>query len=73
MKEIRHSYYCKNKMKDTDVVIMAHTHEDIDDEETNNYTIGPFSMDLLRSSYGLISFSDCFKFEHKTDFQLKHS
>ena len=70
MNEIRHSYYCKDIIKDTDVVIFAHTHEDIDDDETKNYTIAPFSVGLEDSSYGLISFTCGFKFEHKTKFPL---
>lgn len=72
MNEIRHWRSCKDKIKDTDVLIFGHTHEDIDDEETNNYTIAPFSLDLKQSSYGIISFKNGFKFEHMTNFKLNY-
>ncbi|OHT09590.1 hypothetical protein TRFO_21475 [Tritrichomonas foetus] len=66
MNEIRQ--YCKDRMKNSDVLIIGHTHEDIDDEETNNYTLGPFSCDLKESSYGIITFNPEFKFQHEINF-----
>ncbi|KAK8885472.1 hypothetical protein M9Y10_040921 [Tritrichomonas musculus] len=71
MNEIRNSKYCKSIIKKNDVVIFGHTHEDIDDDETRNYTIAPFSISLEESSYGLISFNNGFKFDHKTSFSLQ--
>ncbi|KAK8899195.1 hypothetical protein M9Y10_001497 [Tritrichomonas musculus] len=72
MNKIRHFNSCKDRIKDTDVVIVGHTHEDVDDDETKNYSIAPFSVsyNLDKGSYGIISFNDGFKFEHKTDFNL---
>ena len=72
MNIIRNHKYCSKIIKNNDVFIVGHTHENIDDDKTKNYSIAPFSVSLgfKNGSYGIISFKKGFKFKHKNNFKM---
>lgn len=67
MNKIRSWDHGKNIKKD-DVLIFGHTHSNFDDDEDKNYAIGPFSVSLKGTSYGVIFYNDKFHFQHFTSF-----